>query len=97
LKEVMVNGWLPYMYPGIRAEKVRKWRGGLIIAAAKTYLVVFVPPLALEVTRNLDKEENSDGRSNIDLGTGLKGYIGGIDKRPREDVFPLAFPLLSPA
>jgi hypothetical protein len=53
------------------------------------------PPHALEVTGDLDKEESRDGRNGYDLGAGLTGCDGGIDRVKR--VFSLAFPLLSPA
>jgi hypothetical protein len=44
------------------------------------------PPLALDVTGDLDKEDSRDGRSGYDIGGGLTGCDGGIDKRPREEV-----------
>jgi hypothetical protein len=42
------------------------------------------PPPAVEGTGDLDYEESRDGRSGNDLGVGLTGCDGGIDKRPRE-------------
>jgi hypothetical protein len=39
------------------------------------------------VTGDLDKEESRDGRSGYDLGAGLTGCDGGIDERPRKEVF----------
>jgi hypothetical protein len=37
------------------------------------------------VTGDLDKEERRAGRSGNDLGTGLTGFEGGINERPREE------------
>jgi hypothetical protein len=45
------------------------------------------PPLALEVTGDLYKEEIRAGRSVNDLGAGFTGCGGGIDERPREEGF----------
>jgi hypothetical protein len=39
--------------------------------------------------------ESRDGRRGYDLGAGLTGCGGGIDEQPREEVFSLAFLLLS--
>jgi hypothetical protein len=55
------------------------------------------PPHALEVTGDLDMEESHDGRRDNDLGMGLTGCDNGIEERPREEIFSLAFFLLSPA
>jgi hypothetical protein len=67
----------------------RKWPGKLFSTATKApasfYLVVSVPPPALEVTGDLDKGESRDERSGNDLGTGLTGCDGGIDERPHEE------------
>jgi hypothetical protein len=48
---------------------------------------------------DLDKDEEiRDGRRDNDLGTGLvTGCDGRVDERPREEIFSLVFPLLSPA
>jgi hypothetical protein len=49
------------------------------------------------VTGDLDEEGSREGKSGYDLLADLTGCDGGIDERPREKVFSLAFPLLSPA
>jgi hypothetical protein len=64
-------------------------------SASLFYLAVSIPPPALEVTWDLDKEESRDGRSGNGLWTGLTGCDGAIDEQPREEFFSLAFPLLS--
>jgi hypothetical protein len=51
------------------------------------------PPLSLEVTGDLDKEDRRVGGRGYDLGAGFAGCDGGIDERPREEVF---FANLSP-
>jgi hypothetical protein len=51
------------------------------------------PPALIEVTRDLEKQENRDGRSGYDLEAWLTGCDGGIDERPREEGF---FASLSP-
>jgi hypothetical protein len=50
-------------------------------------MCVSVPPPALEVTGDLDKEERRVCRRGNDLGAGLTGCGGGIDERPREERF----------
>jgi hypothetical protein len=45
------------------------------------------PSPALEVRGDLDKEDRRVGRHGNDLGAGLTGCDGGIDKRSREEVF----------
>jgi hypothetical protein len=39
------------------------------------------------VTGDIDYEENRDGKSGYKLGAELTGCDGGIDERPREEVF----------
>jgi hypothetical protein len=39
------------------------------------------------VTGDLDNEESSDGKSGNDLWRELTGCDGGIDERPRENLF----------
>jgi hypothetical protein len=71
-------------------------RGGM--SANFFYVCVSRSPLpALEVTGDLDKEDRRVGRRGNDLGAGLTGCGGGIDERPREEVFLPTFPLLSSA
>jgi hypothetical protein len=96
----MVAGWLPYMYVG--KEKAGEMLGKLIRAEARALAFLvwlsWSPPLALEVTGDLDDKEYRDGRSRNDLTrTGITGCDGGIDKRLREEAFLPTFPLLSPA
>jgi hypothetical protein len=57
--------------------------------ASSTLLSGAPPPHrpALKVTGDLDKGESRDGRSGNDFGTGFAGWDGGIDERPREEVF----------
>jgi hypothetical protein len=57
------------------------------------YVCLGPPPLAFEVTADIDKEDRRVGRRGNVLGAGLTGSGGGIDKRPREEVF---FASLSP-
>jgi hypothetical protein len=45
------------------------------------------------VTGDLDKEDRRVGGRGYDLGAGFTRCGGGIDERPREEVF---FPSLSP-
>jgi hypothetical protein len=46
---------------------------------------------------DLDKGGRRDGRSGYDLGVRFMRCDGGIDERPREEVFPASLSLLSPA
>jgi hypothetical protein len=56
------------------------------------------PPLALEVTRDLDKEDRRIGRRGNDLGgRGLRDAVVGSTSDHVRKVFFLAFPLLSSA
>jgi hypothetical protein len=45
------------------------------------------------MTGDLDYDESHDGRSGYDLGAGCTGCDGGIEKKPREEIF---FASLSP-
>jgi hypothetical protein len=49
------------------------------------------------MTGDLDKVESRNMGSGNDPGTRLTGCDGGIDEPPREELFSLDFPLLSPA
>ena len=51
------------------------------------------PPLVLEVTGDLDKDDRRVGGRGYDFGAGFTGCGGGIDERPREEGF---FASLSP-
>jgi hypothetical protein len=68
-------------------------------SASFFFLAVSVAPTAphaLEVTRDLDKEESRDGMNGNDFGTQLPGCDGGIDERPREEGdFANLFPPIS--
>jgi hypothetical protein len=80
----------PHRYPGTSTEKAGEMAGGTFKRGGKSVsflcLAVSVPPpLALEVTRGLDKVESRDGRTGNDLGPGLTGCDGRIDERPREE------------
>jgi hypothetical protein len=91
------------MYTGIRQRKARgnergksKRRGRSAYFSLR--MCVSVPPLGLERTGDLDKEERRVGRRGYDLGAGLAGCGDGIDERPREEgSLACAFPLLSSA
>jgi hypothetical protein len=48
-------------------------------------MCVSVPPLAREVTGDLDKEDRRVGRRGNHPEAGLTGCGGGIDERPREE------------
>jgi hypothetical protein len=72
-------------------KKPRKWLGKHFSAAegalAFSVLLFGSFPSALVVMGDLDKEESRDGRSGNDLGTGHTECDGGIDERPRREVF----------
>jgi hypothetical protein len=71
-------------------EKTGEMSGENSGAEAGAHFYVYVsrsPPLALEVTGDLDKEKSRDGRSGNDLGIGLTRFDCGIDERQCEEVF----------
>jgi hypothetical protein len=69
-------------------------RGGTSAIFPLRLYISWSPPLALEVTGDLDEEERGVGRSGYDLGAGSTGCNGGIDEQLREKGFLRAFPLL---